>query len=336
MLVERLDNLDVDTWRLFDDTRECIDEAHRDDSLKSVVKADLETYVERDPLLAKTLHKLRSSGKKLFLLTNSYWEYTKTVMSFLLDGELPEYSNWQSYFEVIVTGSKKPGFFTGNEPLAELDDDGNILGRAGKHPQRRSFQGGNLRDLEKLLGMGGEVILYVGDHIYGDILRTKKSALWRTALVVEELEDEIQVSLQKKAEVEELAEYENKRRELDDLANSQRRRLSLLEKEHGTGAANNEAVALRAERNQTKRQLKKVLHQMNRLETHLDAAFNPNWGMVFKEGNENSRFGEQVAEYACIYTSRVSNFLHYSAYQYFRSRRDLMPHERDYLRSNDT
>jgi 5'-nucleotidase len=50
---------------------------------------------------------------------------------------------------------------------------------------------------------------------------------------------------------------------------------------------------------------------------------------VFKEDRENSRFGDQVADYACIYTSRVSNFLNYSSYQYFRSPRDILPHERD-------
>ena len=36
------------------------------------------------------------------------------------------------------------------------------------------------------------------------------------------------------------------------------------------------------------------------------------WGLTFKEGNENSRFGEQVEDYACLYTSRVSNFVFYS------------------------
>ena len=34
-----------------------------------------------------------------------------------------------------------------------------------------------------------------------------------------------------------------------------------------------------------------------------------------------------MEQYACLYTSRVSNFLHYSPMQYFRSPRDLMPHE---------
>ena len=50
--------------------------AHRDESLKAIVSAQLLDYIERDEELAETLHKFRSSGKKLFLLTNSAWDYT--------------------------------------------------------------------------------------------------------------------------------------------------------------------------------------------------------------------------------------------------------------------
>ena len=49
---------------------------------------------------------------------------------------------------------------------------------------------------------------------------------------------------------------------------------------------------------------------------------------MFREGNEVSKFGEQVEAYACVYTSRVSNFRFYSPMQYFRGPRDRMPHER--------
>ena len=56
--------------------------------------------------------------------------------------------------------------------------------------------------------------------------------------------------------------------------------------------------------------------------------FNPHWGPLFREGYEVSKFGEQVEAYACVYTSRVSNFRFYSPMQYFRGPRDRMPHER--------
>jgi hypothetical protein len=37
------------------------------------------------------------------------------------------------------------------------------------------FQGGNYVDLHQMLGVrAGSEVLYVGDHIYGDILRSKK------------------------------------------------------------------------------------------------------------------------------------------------------------------
>nr|MBP6741588.1 HAD family hydrolase [Deltaproteobacteria bacterium] len=54
------------------------------------------------------------------------------------------------------------------------------------------------------------------------------------------------------------------------------------------------------------------------------------WGPLFKAGAENSRFGEQVEDFVCLYTSRVSNFLSYSPFQYFRSPREHLPHERVY------
>ena len=47
-------------------------------------------------------------------------------------------------------------------------------------------------------------------------------------------------------------------------------------------------------------------------QAELDAAFNPHWGPLFREGREISKFGEQVEAYACVYTSRVSNFRFHS------------------------
>jgi len=67
--------------------------------------------------------------------------------------------------------------------------------------------------------------------------------------------------------------------------------------------------------------------EVDALEDSIERSYNPHWGTIFREGNENSRFGKQVADYADLYTSRVSNFLSYSPLRYFRSPRKLMPHE---------
>ena len=49
---------------------------------------------------------LRQSGKKLFLATNSLWDYTSVVMNFLLSGRVGSARNcdWLEHFDVVFTG----------------------------------------------------------------------------------------------------------------------------------------------------------------------------------------------------------------------------------------
>ena len=57
----------------------------------------------------------------------------------------------------------------------------------------KAYQGGSYRHLHSMLGVSsGAQVLYVGDHIYGDILRSKKTLGWRTMLVVPELAHEME------------------------------------------------------------------------------------------------------------------------------------------------
>src|ERR1019366_4189476 len=48
------------------------------------------------------------------------------------------------------------------------------------------------------------------------------------------------------------------------------------------------------------------------IDRRVDQRFHPYWGSLLKEENEQSSFCAQVEEYACLYTSRVSDFLLYS------------------------
>jgi 5'-nucleotidase len=321
----------MDYGRLFDDIRSCMDEAHRDQSLKSAICQALDTYIDVDPRLAVTLRKLRSSNKKLFIVTNSLWDYTQVVMAHVLDGVLPEFPRWTDYFEAVVTGAKKPEFFVGTAPLVMLDEHGVPLpmppgvawpmpSSGEDHEKGLYFSGGHLAALERLLGVRGEELLYVGDHIFGDILRSKKSSLWRTALIVEELDEEIAANRAQAANLAAWAALEEQRLALDKTLNLQRNMLAATKQGREGPVAQ--------QREQTKGQLREVLARMRRLEDEIAGASNPIWGMTFKEDHENSRFGEQVAHYACLYTACVSHFHDYSSYQYFRSPRDVMPHER--------
>jgi 5'-nucleotidase len=326
----------LDYDKLYLDIRECIDEVHRDDSLKSRIRSDLGRFIARDSELGPALHKLRSAGKRLFLLTNSAWDYTDVVMRYLLDGCLPEYPSWRNYFDVVTCASQKPAFFAEGGPFLEVNiESGAPLTQARSLERGRVYQGGNLADFERLTGIAGERILYVGDHIYGDILRSKKSSLWRTCLIIEELEDEVAYTDRRAPEIARLASLEHLRARLDDEVNGRKVALNALERrlereELGEAAR----AALEAERRREKaaleklrRALRETLEEADALEEDLESGFNGCWGLLFKEGTEFSRFGEQVEQYACLYTSRVSNFVHYSPMQYFHSPRDFMPHE---------
>ena len=41
------------------------------------------------------------------------------------------------------------------------------------------FQGGNAQKLQHDLNLDGDEILYLGDHIFGDVVSIKKSCNWR-------------------------------------------------------------------------------------------------------------------------------------------------------------
>lgn len=54
------------------------------------------------------------------------------------------------------------------------------------------FQGGNWKYLLEMLELtSGDNVMYVGDHMYSDILRSKRSLGWRTCLVIPELKEEV-------------------------------------------------------------------------------------------------------------------------------------------------
>jgi len=331
--------------QLWADIRESIDEAHRDESIKHIIKADMKSYIEQDADLPLTLQRFRSAGKRLFLLTNSGFDYTQAVMSYLLDDRLPDYPSWRDYFDVIVVDARKPTFFTQTAPLVALDPSGQPLSTPRVGVNRGDvFSGGNAQALEELLGMRGDRLLYVGDHIYGDMYKAKRSSVWRTAMVIQELEEELERHARVETKLQRLEVLERRRNRIDGEVRYQQ---MLLGKLHDLVASDPQVLTLRGTfdldtaRREAETELKQILAELqaahrqtdadiDRLEQDIEHAFNPFWGPLFKAGAENSRFGEQVEDFVCLYTSRVSNFLSYSPFQYFRSPREHLPHERVY------
>jgi 5'-nucleotidase len=136
--------LDYQKW--FSDIRECVDISHQDGSIVDHIRDNPAHFIQRDPDLPLTLHKLRSAGKKLFLLTNSQPGYTERIMSYLLEGALPEYKSWKHFFDIVITASKKPRFFI-EEQIPILDAHGKP---AKKLERGKLYVGGCIDELARL------------------------------------------------------------------------------------------------------------------------------------------------------------------------------------------
>jgi len=322
------------------DVRECIDEAHSDGSIKERIQANPGEYIERDPDLPRTLHKFRSAGKKLFLLTNSLFSYTDAVMTYLL-GDQPSYGHWSSYFDWIVVGAAKPAFFSEGAPFQELDLSGTPVGPRRLDVQRgKVYHGGNQISLQASFGCFADEVLYVGDHIYGDIVKSKKSSGWRTALIVQELQHELQV---RRARAMILGEIESlytlrmqqaqaitaEQQIARTLARVTARELAAMmgrEVPFAQGLLDEVRGQIRSQVDGLRKYEKETLDTLERRSREVDESFNPYWGSSFAERHDTSRFGAQVESYACIYTGRVSNLLYVSPGKYFISPHNKLPH----------
>ena len=186
--------------QLFRDVRWAVDSAHRNGEMKVEILEHRHFFIPRDPLLPLALDRLKREGKKLFLLTNSEWSFTAGVLGHLLDGQDEARPRWTDYFDLVVVSSRKPAFFLETPEPVPLEG------------WPRCFTGGHAAWLEAQLGAEGEQILYVGDHIYGDVLRSKKNASWRTLLLVPELEHELKLLEARNQDMRDLLRLETVRR----------------------------------------------------------------------------------------------------------------------------
>ncbi len=296
-----------DYARLWRDLRNAMDELHRDGSLKARITADIGRYIRRVPDLADTLHAFAAAGKKLFIITNSEPAYTDAVMRHLLDGARPDYPSWRDYFDLIVTSARKPLFFNCDDPFLEVLPDLSVGGPVDALPRGVMVAQGNHQALARMAGIIGDDVLYVGDHLYGDIMRSKRSTSWRTAMIVPEMGREL-------ARIKALGPRLDELERIEQVT-------SQLELDRASQTANGRGADLISE------QIDALSARFKALEATLSDEFNRNWGPIFRDRSELSAFGEQIEDYACVYTGCVSNFRHYSPNFYFRSPRDRMAHE---------
>jgi len=309
----------VNFQRVFKDVRTSIDDTHQDGSLKGLVIHEPEKYLIQDKRTVDVLKKFRHFGKKLALITNSDFEYSQVVMGHCFDSFLPN-SSWHNLFHIVVVASNKPNFFLQAPKFLRVDPKTGLLSNFhGPLEWGNFYQGGNAKLFERDLGLTASEIVYLGDHILGDVVTLKKTIGWRTGLVVQELATEVPI----------LEANRDIRRQIDSLMveKDALENKSYVLKEKLWDCVERHSPSLELKRDSFREQISKIDDTLTALIHQEQKGFNPYWGEVMRAGNEESRFATIVERYACIYMSSIANLSHYSPFKYFRPPRRYLAHD---------
>lgn len=314
---------------LYQRVRWALDAAHIEGLLKAEIMANPERYVARDPELALALLDQLEAGKRLMVITNSEWEYTQFMMAYALDEFLPGDMTWRELFELVVVASRKPVFFTAQNPMLEVMPDSGLL-KPFVGPLREGgiYFGGNAFKIEEYLGVSGDQILYVGDHIFTDVNVSKSILRWRTALILRELEDEVAELETARPRQHEIDAMMAHKEALEEQYSQLRLDLQRLNCQYGPQSEVS-PESLRQRMNQVREQLVELDDRIAPLVVAESGASNMRWGYLMRTGKDKSHMTRQIERYADIYTSRVSNFLFATPFCYFRAPRGSLPHDCD-------
>ncbi|KAH8367804.1 hypothetical protein KR084_002960 [Drosophila pseudotakahashii] len=292
---------------IFQDVRRAVDWVHSDGDLKRRTTQNMAHYVKKDERLPTVLSRIRESGAKLFMLTNSDYTYTNEIMTYLFDfphGATPEepHRDWKSYFDVIVVDARKPLFFDEGTVLRMVDTKTGCL-KIGTHigplQPGQVYSGGSCELFTKFINAKGKDVLYVGDHIFGDILKSKKIRGWRTFLIVPELVRELHVWTD---ECQLFAELQNLDIKLGDLYRDL-----------------DSSAKVKPDISQLRTCIRDVTHKM-------DMSYGM-MGSLFRSGSRQTFFSSQVVRYADVYAATLLNLIYYPFSYMFRAPAMLLPHE---------
>jgi HAD superfamily 5'-nucleotidase-like hydrolase len=305
-----------DYAQLADDVIGALDESHRDGSLKDEVRKNLAQYIIKDESVVRGLEKYKKHGKKIFVLTNSDFAYTKLLLDYAINPFLKDGKTWLDLFEVVITFAQKPKFFYENGKYLKVNPADGTMTNIDEKLSPGVYQGGNALKFTADFGLDGDDILYIGDHIYGDILRLKKDCNWRTAMIIEELENELKHNQEAEPVIREIDSLMRKKEPLEDeLTDLMTKK---IEKENPVDE--NRISDLQDT-------ITEIDTQISHLIKRQQALYNPNWGQLMRAGNEESYFAYQMERYACVYMSKISDLFALSPRTYFRAPRRPLSHE---------
>mmetsp|Transcript_8732 Transcript_8732/g.14174 ORF Transcript_8732/g.14174 Transcript_8732/m.14174 type:complete len:573 (+) Transcript_8732:383-2101(+) len=274
-----------------EDVLKAIGSAHISGAMHRAVLEDVEKYIEFPHHLREILERFKSSGKKLWLVSNSQFWYVDGGMKHVIGDD------WRDLFEVVIVGAGKPGFYTNDNPFREVSAR---TGRIKFKPIEQLEEGGvytqgSIKQLLRITKTSGEKVLYLGDSIFADLSEARRSYGIATGAVIHEVKEEM--DKQKGS-----AMWRYARHTTHVLSHSFR----LIQEEMGLSRSADDIELL-----------DKLESEVNRWRDIQEHVINANFGSIFRAGDAVSKFAASMRRHADLYTSSVENLRFYSTEQRF-------------------
>ncbi|CAF0927428.1 unnamed protein product [Didymodactylos carnosus] len=279
------------------DVRDSVGQFHKSGTMHSLVGNEVEKYFEPHTRLRQLLERFRAANKQVFMITNSSYWFVERGMNYLLGDK------WRKLFNVIICQAKKPTFFAAQtKPFREYNTDNNAKSwdRVTKFENGNIYVEGNLGSFIDLTTWSGNDVLYIGDHIYGDLADLFLKHGWRTGAILQELKEEIEIV--NSEEFQTIIKWLNVLQWLIDQLQA---------------IPGPEADVL----------MKRWVIERQELRSKSKDLFNPHFGSIFRTYHNPTYFHRRLARFADIYTSSVCNLYDYPLDYIFFPRRIALAHE---------
>ncbi|CAF0751124.1 unnamed protein product [Didymodactylos carnosus] len=266
-------------------------------ALHNLVGNEVEKYFEPHTRLHQLLERLRAANKQIFMITNSSYWFVERGMNYLVGDD------WRKLFNVIICQARKPTFFAAQKkPFREYKPENNAKSwdRVTTFKSSNVYVEGNLGTFIDLTTWSGNDVLYIGDHIYGDLADLFLKHGWRTGAILQELKEEI--------ETVNSENFQNVIKWLNILQ-------WLIDQLQVIPGA--EADIL----------MKRWVEERQELRSKTKDLFNPHFGSIFRTYHNPTYFHRRLARFADIYTSNVCNLYDYPLDYIFFPRRMALAHE---------
>ncbi|XP_051545231.1 5'-nucleotidase domain-containing protein 3-like [Myxocyprinus asiaticus] len=289
-------NIDYEPVHLYKDVKEAIGDVHVKGIMYRAVEADIEKYICYAEQTHAVLQKLAKNGKKMFLITNSPFDFVDRGMNYIVG------KDWRDLFDVVIVQADKPGFFNDRrKPFRRVTDRGVLLWDRIHHLEKgHIYKQGNLYEFLRLTGWRGSKVLYFGDHIYSDLADLTLKHGWRTGAIIPELRKEIKIM--------NTEEYVHTMTWLQALT-------GLLEQMQVHRDPVSQTV------------IQQWINEREDMRLRTKDIFNAQFGSLFRTYHNPTYFSRRLSRFADIYMPSLSCLLNYDFQHTFYPRRTPLQHE---------